>query len=219
MSPSQTQWARLRAKLPRHPRRRCASAAHFAWTERMKCLLCKTYGPIADLRVEDVAVPSPGPGQVLIDVHAASLNFPDALMVQGTYQVKPPLAVRAGKRVRRHRQRNGRRGDAPEARGPCGGAQSGWIRRVCACRRETRHAHTVAARFRNGRRVLSDLLHVAACAQGLCPDDSRRDLAGPGRIGRRGRGRRRDRQGDGRARHCGGLVAGEARPVQAPGRR
>ena len=57
----------------------------------MKCVLCKTCGPIADLRVEDVEVPPPRPGQVLIDVHAASLNFPDALMVQGMYQVKPAL--------------------------------------------------------------------------------------------------------------------------------
>jgi NADPH2:quinone reductase len=57
----------------------------------MKCLLCKTYGPLTDLNVEDIASPSPGPGQVRIDVHAASLNYPDALMVQGKYQVKPPL--------------------------------------------------------------------------------------------------------------------------------
>ena len=35
--------------------------------------------------------PAPGPGQVLIKVHTAALNFPDALMVRGLYQVKPPL--------------------------------------------------------------------------------------------------------------------------------
>lgn len=35
--------------------------------------------------------PRPGPGQILLDVKTASLNFPDVLMAQGRYQVKPPL--------------------------------------------------------------------------------------------------------------------------------
>ena len=43
------------------------------------------------LRVHDVPSPRPGPGEVLVDVKASSINFPDALMVQGLYQVKPPL--------------------------------------------------------------------------------------------------------------------------------
>jgi len=57
----------------------------------MKALVCKAFGPITDLRVEDLPVPEPGAGQVRVEVHAASINFPDALMVQGLYQVKPPL--------------------------------------------------------------------------------------------------------------------------------
>jgi NADPH:quinone reductase len=57
----------------------------------MKALICRKYGPIADLGVDELALPSPGPGQVQVEVHAASLNYPDALMVQGRYQVKPPL--------------------------------------------------------------------------------------------------------------------------------
>jgi NADPH:quinone reductase len=57
----------------------------------MKALVCREYGPIENLRVEEVAAPVAGPGQVLIDVAAASINFPDVLMVQGLYQVKPPL--------------------------------------------------------------------------------------------------------------------------------
>ena len=56
----------------------------------MKALFCQQFGPIADLVVTDVPVPTLAPGKVLIDVKAASLNFPDALMVQGLYQVKPP---------------------------------------------------------------------------------------------------------------------------------
>jgi NADPH:quinone reductase len=57
----------------------------------VKALLCKEYGPLDALRVEDVPNPVAGPGQVLIDVAAASVNYPDALLVQGKYQARPPL--------------------------------------------------------------------------------------------------------------------------------
>ncbi len=56
----------------------------------MKALFCPQFGPIEDLVVTDVPPPALAPGKVLIDVKAASLNFPDALMVQGLYQIKPP---------------------------------------------------------------------------------------------------------------------------------
>ena len=55
----------------------------------MKALLCKQFGPIDDLTIEDLPIPVPGPGKVTIQIKAASLNFPDALTVQGLYQVKP----------------------------------------------------------------------------------------------------------------------------------
>lgn len=57
----------------------------------MKALVCEAFGDPGDLVVRDTPVPEPGPRQVRVAVHAASLNFPDALMVQGLYQVKPPL--------------------------------------------------------------------------------------------------------------------------------
>ena len=62
----------------------------------MKALLCREYGPIEHLRVEDVASPQAGPKEVVVEVKASSLNFPDALMVQGLYQVKPPLPFSPG---------------------------------------------------------------------------------------------------------------------------
>ncbi|WP_119157159.1 NADPH:quinone oxidoreductase family protein [Caldimonas tepidiphila] len=62
----------------------------------MQALMCHAFGPIDTLRVEDVPEPQPGPGQVLVDVQAASLNFPDALIVQGLYQVKPALPFSPG---------------------------------------------------------------------------------------------------------------------------
>ena len=55
----------------------------------MKALVCHQFGPLDDLTVEDLPIPVPGPGKVTIHIKAASLNFPDALTVQGLYQVKP----------------------------------------------------------------------------------------------------------------------------------
>jgi NADPH2:quinone reductase len=57
----------------------------------MHALLCRAFAPLEALDVADVPAPVAGAGQVLIDVKAASVNYPDALMVQGTYQVRPAL--------------------------------------------------------------------------------------------------------------------------------
>jgi NADPH2:quinone reductase len=62
----------------------------------MKALLCTELGPFDRLAVNDVPSPSPGPGEVVVDVKASSINFPDALMVKGLYQVKPPLPFTPG---------------------------------------------------------------------------------------------------------------------------
>lgn len=62
----------------------------------MKALLCREFGPIANLSLADIEEPQPGPDQVLIEVKAAALNYPDALMVQGLYQMKPPLPFAPG---------------------------------------------------------------------------------------------------------------------------
>lgn len=62
----------------------------------MKALVCKQWGPIEQLQIEVLEEPQPGPGQAVVTVHAASVNFPDALIVQGQYQVKPPLPFSPG---------------------------------------------------------------------------------------------------------------------------
>lgn len=48
------------------------------------------------MRLEDVEPPTPGPGQVLLKVRAANINFPDALLCRGQYQIKPPLPFTPG---------------------------------------------------------------------------------------------------------------------------
>ena len=62
----------------------------------MKALLCTEIGSLDNLAVQDVPSPHAASGQVVIDVKASSLNFPDVLMVKGLYQVKPPLPFSPG---------------------------------------------------------------------------------------------------------------------------
>jgi NADPH2:quinone reductase len=62
----------------------------------MKAVLCKQYGPPESLVVEDIASPKAGPGEAVISVKAASVNFPDVLIIQNKYQFKPPLPFSPG---------------------------------------------------------------------------------------------------------------------------
>jgi NADPH:quinone reductase len=62
----------------------------------MKAVLCKAYGPPESLVFEDVASPKPGAGEVVVSVKAASVNFPDVLIIQNKYQFKPPLPFSPG---------------------------------------------------------------------------------------------------------------------------
>jgi NADPH2:quinone reductase len=57
----------------------------------MKALVCEAYGPPETLRIVDLPEPVPGAGEALVDVHYASLNFFDLLVIENKYQVKPPL--------------------------------------------------------------------------------------------------------------------------------
>ncbi len=55
----------------------------------MKALICREYGPPENLSVQDIPDLQPGPGEVVVRVRAAGVNFPDALIVQNLYQFKP----------------------------------------------------------------------------------------------------------------------------------
>ena len=57
----------------------------------MRAILCRELGPPSVLAVEELAAPELGPRDVRVRVHASGINFPDILMVAGTYQHKPPL--------------------------------------------------------------------------------------------------------------------------------
>jgi NADPH:quinone reductase len=65
----------------------------------MRALLCRALGSIGNLEVANVASPSLGAGQVRIGVRASGINFPDILMVEGKYQVKPELPFIPGLEV------------------------------------------------------------------------------------------------------------------------
>jgi len=62
----------------------------------MKAILCKQHGPPESLVYEDVLSPVAGPADVVISTRAASVNFPDVLIIQNKYQVKPPLPFSPG---------------------------------------------------------------------------------------------------------------------------
>lgn len=62
----------------------------------MRAVVCRAYGTPDDLLVEDVADPVPGPGQLVVRVHAAAVNFPDVLLIAGKYQVKIPVPFTPG---------------------------------------------------------------------------------------------------------------------------
>ena len=55
----------------------------------MKAIICKKFAPVSELVWEEVADPVAGPGEIVIDVKAAGLNYPDNLIVQGLYQFQP----------------------------------------------------------------------------------------------------------------------------------
>ncbi len=62
----------------------------------MKAVLCKQYGPPESLTFEELPSPRPGPGEAVVTVKAASVNFPDVLIIQNKYQFKPPLPFSPG---------------------------------------------------------------------------------------------------------------------------
>ncbi|MGE6697062.1 NADPH:quinone oxidoreductase family protein [Hyphomonas sp. NPDC076900] len=65
----------------------------------MKAVLSKVVGGPETLVIEDVPVPTPGKGQVLVQVKACGVNYPDVLIIQDMYQFKPPRPFSPGGEV------------------------------------------------------------------------------------------------------------------------
>ena len=93
----------------------------------MHAWLCETLDGVESLQWRELPTPEPAAGEVRIRVHAASLNFPDLLVVRGHYQVKPPLPFVPGAEFSGHVEAIGagvehlKIGDAVAAVGVCGG--------------------------------------------------------------------------------------------------
>jgi NADPH2:quinone reductase len=65
----------------------------------LKAVVCKAFGPPEDLVVEDIEDLAPAEGQVLVDVKAVPVTFPDTLMLEDKYQFKAPLPYIPGGEV------------------------------------------------------------------------------------------------------------------------
>jgi NADPH2:quinone reductase len=65
----------------------------------MKAIVCKAYGPPEQLELLEIGPLTPAQGQVVISVKACGVNFPDTLIIQGKYQVRPPLPFTPGSDV------------------------------------------------------------------------------------------------------------------------
>src|SRR5579884_3016369 len=62
----------------------------------MRTVVCRRYGPPEDLVLDEVADPTPGPGELVVRVRAAAVNFPDVLLIAGKYQVQIPVPFTPG---------------------------------------------------------------------------------------------------------------------------
>ena len=65
----------------------------------MKALLSEAPGPPETLRIAELLDPAPGPGELLVRVRACSINYPDVLIIEDKYQLKPPRPFAPGSEI------------------------------------------------------------------------------------------------------------------------
>lgn len=65
----------------------------------MKAIICNEFASVDKLEYQDIADPKAGKGEVVVDVKACGVNFPDGLLVQGLYQMKPERPFIPGSEV------------------------------------------------------------------------------------------------------------------------
>ena len=186
----------------------------------MHAWLCTNPTGVEALAWTELPDPAPKAGEVLVEIRAASLNFPDLLMVQNKYQIKPPPAFRARLGVRGRRAGRGRRRQ-PSAGGSKRGLSQrhGWFRH--AHHRPGRTLYTPAGRLWpcGCGGIHHDLCNLLPRPAGPGPAPGRRNRAGAGRGWRRGHRRDSDRQGQGSARDRRRLHGRKMRRMPEAGRR
>lgn len=62
----------------------------------MRAMICSAYGGLDDLTWGELPDPEPGPGEVLVEVSAIGVNYPDMLLISGLYQARPPTPFAPG---------------------------------------------------------------------------------------------------------------------------
>lgn len=65
----------------------------------MKAIVCNEFGPVEELSYQDMPDPVAKKGHVIVDIKACGVNFPDGLLVQGLYQLKPDRPFIPGNEV------------------------------------------------------------------------------------------------------------------------
>ena len=65
----------------------------------MKAVVCSSYGPPENLKLEEIDDPEYGNDEALVEVYSSALNFPDGLQIQGKYQFQPPMPFTPGSEV------------------------------------------------------------------------------------------------------------------------
>ena len=186
----------------------------------MKAILCSQYCQPDDLVLADVPDPVAAPGEAVIAIKAAALNFFDILMIQGKYQIKPPFPFSPAAEVAGVIESVGagvtdlKVGDRVVASCGHNGAREKIALPASSHRQDSRQS-----RFRSRRRHHHHLRHRAACAGRSRQPEARRDARGARRRRRHRTCGLRTRQADGPEGDRLRLVGREARIRQGAWRR
>ena len=65
----------------------------------MRALLSDAPGGPGTLQLRELADPEPGPGELLVRVRACAINYPDVLIIEDKYQLKPPRPFAPGSEI------------------------------------------------------------------------------------------------------------------------
>ncbi len=179
----------------------------------MRAVVCREYGTPEDLVLDELPDPTPGPGQVVVKVRAAAVNYPDVLLIAGKYQIKVPPPFSPGSEMAGDVLAVGDGRGLPARRPGVGDHVRRRVRRAGGGGRPRTDADSGRRGLRRCRRVRGDqphgVLHAADGGSGQAR-----------RLGGGARGRRRCRPGGGgyRSAHgrqgdCRGLRCREARGV------